>query len=373
MALQGHHSDLSGLDIQSNSQRSRGSKEATSKAQRLRDNIIPLPILSLAPSLSTTNENVKVLDQVDDARRFVEAMRLPNPVLSKYKTKTTSPDSPAKRALQKQQSSPPTVHLDPDSLCRICHKAFSGDDQLVLTPCCGNSVGSGCLEKHSKKVKNCFICCKPVEARATPQNRPGDIPNYIYRFGQRPEQQSPQVTSQPLTDSAPTPILLEKSDHLLADMRGTTESNLSTGPNDHTSTAVYQGPKIAKARKFVQHAFERFLEAANIFEELLSVDAKKTFVDQMVKELGANPPTANAQTTSMSAGDSQTNDVLLERFAEIKRLEQQHADIIQDALGVLYAPDAIDPKCCKCDRLRSRILAALLPDESIHNSHHEES
>ena len=54
---------------------------------------------------------------------------------------------------------------------------------------------------------------------------------------------------------------------------------------------------------------------------------------------------------------------MVERLREIRGLEDQRADTIQGALDVLYARDAVDPNCGRCDRLRDRILNVLMPDE----------
>ncbi|KAL9630318.1 MAG: hypothetical protein Q9164_006478 [Protoblastenia rupestris] len=321
--------------------------------------------------------------------KFIQAMRQRKPILNSYTASKKTPALPTQSMLQKRQPKSIKFHVGFESHCRVCHKVYCWDDQLVFTTCCGNPIGSGCLEELSKKIESCFICGQSDTKDTSIVPVTSEAPTYIYRFGQQPEQEPSAPTelqpelqrasvdgsedsisaAVPITGLATKSTPPCKSEHSLTEalrsLQG--EASVDLGSQSTTKTITHR-PDPLKARAFVQATFQRFIEAASVFEDHLNTEVKETFVKQLAKEIGVpttQPPLSNRQSTSQSAGNSSPRNTGLERFAQIKKLEWQLADTIQGTMDVLYAPDAVDPFCGRCDQLQSRILNVLLPDESI--------
>ena len=271
-------------------------------------------------------------------------MRKPPPDLKKGKARSTPQDLPPQKASRKKRYTSSKVNTSFDSHCRVCENAYSWEDQMVFTLCCEKPIGFGCLEKLSRERDNCLICAKSNNActarASTPSElTPSEIPPYIYRFGQRPEQErSLQAKSRPHS-LAPSGCdgAIEHSGHSVSAATSSTISagltsddeadrslpygsepsnpeNLGgrDGHDGHTVPVGYQGPDIAKAREFVHDAFNRFMEAANMFDNLLTVDAKKSFVDQLAKDWGGKSmilhkrPRGSVKLIRFSVGDITT-------------------------------------------------------------------
>ena len=243
--------------------------------------------------------------------KFIQAMRQRKPIPNSYIASQKKPALPTQSMLQKQQLKATKLHADFESHCRVCHKVYCWVDQLVFTTCCGNPIGSGCLEELSKKIESCFICGQSDDKDTSIVPVTSEAPTYIYRFGQQPEQEPSAPTEfQPelqrasvdgsedsisaavtITGLATKPTTPFKSEHSLTEVLKSLqgEASVDLGSQFTTNTITHR-PDPLKAQAFVQAAFQRFIEAASIFKDYLDIEAKETFMKQLAKEIGGKSP-----------------------------------------------------------------------------------